>query len=190
MHRHIQFITNPELETPIAEQVKKVIADGCRWVEINMPDASDTEIGALVEEIKPLCIETETFLILTGRAELAKTLNVGGVNLGPHDMLPSQARVLLGAGAVIGVIVSSIEEVESVKALDVDYISIAPFRTEDGNNSLGIDGIKTIVNEMQSRQIEIATVARGGIRHEDIDPILKTGVNGIAVSYLDINPTR
>lgn len=177
----IQYITNPASPVPVAEQVKNVIANGGRWVEIYMPEATDEEIGKVVDEIKPLCIETETFLILSDRVELAKTLNVGGVHLGPHDMLPSKARVYLGAGAVIGVTASSFADVESVKALDIDYISLRPFRDEDGREGLGIEGIKQIVDAMRIAEIEIATVAQGGVTKDDIAALMEAGVNGVIV---------
>ena len=63
----LQFITNTEAAATPAEQVKGVIAGGCRWVQIRMKDASDEEISRVVEDIKPLCLETETFLILNDR---------------------------------------------------------------------------------------------------------------------------
>ncbi len=73
----LQYITNTDTKVSIAEQIRGVIAGGCRWVQIRMKDASDEEISAVVSEIKPLCIETQTFLILNDRVELAKTLDVG-----------------------------------------------------------------------------------------------------------------
>ena len=63
----LQYITNTDTKVPVAEQVRGVIAGGCRWVQIRMKDASDEEISAVVSEIKPLCIETRTFLILNDR---------------------------------------------------------------------------------------------------------------------------
>ncbi len=70
----LQFITNTEAGASPAEQIKGVIAGGCRWVQIRMKEASDEDIEKVVAEIKPLCIETETFLILDDRVELARNL--------------------------------------------------------------------------------------------------------------------
>ena len=107
----LQFITNTEAGASPAEQIKGVIAGGCRWVQIRMKEASDEDIEKVVAEIKPLCIETETFLILDDRVELAKKLDVGGVHLGKNDMLPSKARMLLGPAAVIGVTANTIDDI-------------------------------------------------------------------------------
>ena len=151
-----------------------------------MKNASDDEIKEVVDQIKPLCIETETFLIMNDRVDLAKTLDVGGVHLGKTDMLPSKARIELGPAAVIGCTANTFEDVLAVHTLDIDYIGIGPFRYTDTKKNLapilGIDGIKSICDQMKERQINIATVAIGGIRKEDVDALMSTGVNGIAVS--------
>lgn len=182
----LQFITNTEAKASPAEQIKGVIAGGCRWVQIRMKDASDEEIGKVVDEVKPLCIETETFLILDDRVELAKTLDVGGVHLGKHDMLPSKARMLLGPAAVIGVTANTIEDIKAVRSLDIDYIGMGPYAyTQTKKNLspvLGIEGIRNLCTDMERLEINISHVAVGGIRLEDATPLIEAGANGIAVS--------
>lgn len=183
----LQYITNTECKVPVPEQIRQVIVGGGRWIQIRMKGATDDEIKKVVEEIMPLCIEKEAFLILNDNPELAKALNVGGVHLGKTDMLPSQARVLLGAAAVIGCTANTFDDVLAVRSLDVDYIGIGPYKfTETKKNLspvLGIEGIKSITEEMVAKDITIPTVAVGGIGYYDLEPlILQAGVNGVAVS--------
>lgn len=182
----LQFITNTESNISPVEQIKGVIAGGGRWIQVRMKDASDEEIANVINEVKPLCIETETFLILNDRVELAKTLDVGGVHLGKMDMLPSKARLTLGPAAVIGVTANTIEDIKAVRSLDIDYIGIGPFRETSTKKNLapilGIEGIRNISKEMEQLEINIAHVAVGGIRKEDVTSLMETGINGIAVS--------
>lgn len=182
----LQYITNTESHVTPAEQVKAVIAGGCRWVQIRMKDASDEEITKVVEEVKPLCLETETFLILNDRVELAKKLDVGGVHLGKTDMLPSKARMLLGPAAVIGVTANTIDDIKAVRSLDVDYIGIGPYADTKTKKNLapilGLEGIRSLCTEMQQLEINISHVAVGGIGIDDVVPLMEAGVNGIAVS--------
>ncbi|MCM1369114.1 MAG: thiamine phosphate synthase [Candidatus Amulumruptor caecigallinarius] len=182
----LQFITNTDVAVSPAEQIKGVIAGGCRWVQIRMKDASDDEIKKVVEEIKPLCLETETFLILNDRVELAKTLDVGGVHLGKTDMLPSKARMLMGPAAVIGVTANTIEDIKAVRSLDVDYIGMGPYAMTHTKRNLapvlGLEGIRSLCKEMDQLEINIAHVAVGGIGSDDVVPLMEAGVNGIAVS--------
>lgn len=182
----LQYITNSKSPIGIVDQVKGVIKGGGRWIQIRMDEASDEEISKVVEEIKPICLEVQAFLLLHNRVELAKSLDVGGVHLGQKGELPSKARLLLGPAAVIGVTANTIDEVKAVRSLDVDYIGIGPFRKSDLFNEdtpvLGLEGIKNIDSEMQKLEINIAHVAAGGIKKEDMVELLKSGVNGIAIS--------
>lgn len=182
----LQYITNTDCQTSVIDQVMAIIDGGCRWIQVRMKDASDDEIRTVVEAIKPRCIETQSFLILNDRVELAKKLDVGGVHLGKDDMPCSQARMILGPAAVIGVTANTIEDIEKVKSLDIDYIGIGPFAHTTTKKRLapvlGLEGIREICRQMNERGIELPHVAVGGIRLEDIDALLEAGVNGAAVS--------
>lgn len=182
----LQFITNTECDRPITDQVSAALDGGCRWIQLRMKDASDEEIRHVVRDIKPMCDRLEAFLILNDRVELAKELEVTGVHIGKEDMSPSQARIILGAGAVIGVTVNTFEDVLKVAQCDVDYLGIGPFRHTTTKKNLapilGLEGLKEICRRMEEDEITIARVAVGGIGVNDLEEIMRTGVNGVAVS--------
>lgn len=182
----LQFITNTNSKTPVTEQIFAVLEGGCRWIQIRMKDATDEEIRKVVEEVKPKCIETGSFLLLNDRVELAKELNVGGVHLGKEDMPASKARMLLGPAAVIGVTANTYADVAAVSQLDIDYFGLGPYADtktkENLSPILGLDGIRDICYEMEKNEINKAHVAVGGITLDDVLPLLEAGVNGIAVS--------
>lgn len=182
----LQYITNTDCPTPVAEQIKAVIRGGCRWVQIRMKEATDEEIEKVVEEVKPIAAENDCLLLLDDRVELCNKLALTGVHLGKEDMLPSKARVELGPLAVIGVTANTFEDVVAVRSLDVDYLGVGPFRATTTKKNLapvlGIEGIKSIINKMQEAEIEIPVVAIGGIKADDIPSLLEIGCKGIAVS--------
>lgn len=182
----LQYITNTDCNVPVEDQVLAVIEGGCRWVQIRMKDASDDEIRKVVEAVKPECEKKEVFLILNDRVELAKELNVGGVHLGKEDMPCSKARMILGPAAVIGVTANTIADVLAVSNLDIDYYGLGPFASTTTKKNLapvlGIEGLRTLCYEMTEKNINIAHVAVGGIKLDDVLPIIEAGANGIAVS--------
>lgn len=182
----LQFITDPKSNNSVVDQIKGVIQGGGRWIQIRMDDASDDEIRKVVEEVKPLCLEVQSFLLLHNRVELAKTLDVGGVHLDKNGMLPSKARLELGPAAVIGVSANTIDDVKAVRSLDVDYIAIGPYHNSNLFDAsvplLGLEGVKKVMDDMQQLEINIAHVASGGIGKDDVIDLLKAGANGIAVS--------
>lgn len=182
----LQYITNTDSPRPVVDQIRAVLDGGCRWIQIRMKDATDLEIRNVVETVMPWCLELDSFLILDDRVELAKELQVGGVHLGKMDMRPSEARVLLGAGAVIGVTANTIDDIRAVRNLDVDYVGVGPYTDTKTKKNLapilGLEGIRSIVTEMKQEEIELPTVAIGGIQLTDVAPLMEAGVNGIAVS--------
>ncbi|HBC21410.1 MAG TPA: thiamine phosphate synthase [Porphyromonadaceae bacterium] len=182
----LQFITNTNCNVPVEAQVAAALDGGCRWVQLRMKDASDDEIRRVVSVIKPMCDQMEAFLILNDRVNLAKELEVSGVHVGKEDMSPSEARAILGAGAVIGVTVNTFEDVLRAATCDIDYVGIGPYRHTTTKKNLapilGKEGISEICRQMDEKGIEIARVAVGGIGIDDILPLMECGVNGVAVS--------
>lgn len=182
----LQYITNTNCAIPVEDQVAAVLKGGCRWIQLRMKKADDDEVRRVVKLIKPMCERAEAFLILNDRVELAKELEVSGVHIGKEDMSPSQARAILGAGAVIGVTVNTYDDVKRVANCDIDYIGIGPLHhtvtKENLSPVLGVDGIREICRRMKDDDITLARVAVGGIEIEDIEPLMRAGVNGVAVS--------
>jgi len=182
----LQFITNTDCNVPVRDQIFGVLEGGCQWIQIRMKDASDDEIRSVYAEIKSKCAEKEAFIVINDRVELAKELEASGVHLGKTDMLPSKARLMLGPSAIIGVTANTTDDVIAVRSLDIDYIGIGPYTMTHTKKNLspvlGCDGIKSVCSAMKDQQIDIARVAVGGIKLDDVKSLMKTGINGIAVS--------
>lgn len=182
----LQFITNKSDKYSIAEEVQMAIEGGCRWIQLRMKDASDEEVKEVALELIPMCQETDTFLIIDDRVKIVNELKVSGVHLGKTDMDPLEAREILGPHAIIGVTANTADDIIKYKSKDIDYIGLGPYRYTDTKKNLapvlGLDGITDIVSQVRNEGMAIPIVAIGGIVADDIEPLMKTGINGIAVS--------
>ncbi len=187
----LQFITHPNDRYSIAEEVQMAIEGGCRWIQLRLKDASDEEFTAVAQDIIPLCQESGSFLVFDDRVELAIRLGVHGVHLGKNDMPPAQAREMMGAEAIIGCTANTADDILALKGLDVDYVGLGPYRTTTTKSNLspviGLDGYRRIVNEVSAAGNKLPIVAIGGITIDDIEPLVNSGVNGLAVSGAIIN---
>lgn len=187
----LQFITNNSDRFTTAEEVQMAIEGGCRWVQLRMKDATDEEVRAVALELIPMCKETDTFLIIDDRVDLVNELKVSGVHLGKEDMDPLEARELLGPHAIIGITANTAADIIKYKGKDVDYVGLGPvhFTTTKKKLSpeLGVDGVAKVVTEVREAGVELPIVAIGGLTIDDIDPLMKAGVNGIAMSGAIIN---
>lgn len=187
----LQFITHPSDKYSIAEEVQMAIEGGCRWIQLRMKKASDEEVRETALQLIDMCREHDAFLIIDDRVNVVNDLKVSGVHLGKEDMDPLEARELLGPNAVVGATANSAADIIKYKGKDIDYIGLGPFRftttKEKLSPVLGIDGYTQIVKEVRDAGVEIPIVAIGGITLDDVDALMKTGVNGIAVSSDIIN---
>lgn len=187
----LQFITHPSDRYSIAEEVQMAIEGGCRWIQLRMKDASDEEVRQTALDIIPMCQETDTFLIIDDRVSVVNDLKVSGVHLGKDDMNPLEAREILGPHAIIGITANTAEDIIKYKGKDVDYVGLGPFHFTTTKKKLapelGLEGYRSIVTQVRAAGVELPIVAIGGIGIDDINALMSTGVNGIAMSGAIIN---
>jgi thiamine-phosphate pyrophosphorylase len=182
----LQLITDGSSVEEIVTQSQAAVKGGCRWIQVRMKDAPDEDVRSVMEAIRPLCLDTKTTLLLDDRVELAKALQVDGVHLGKQDMSPLDARKILGERAIIGGTANTLEDVERLSELHVNYLGIGPFRFTNTKKrlapTLGLAGYRSIMDGMKIKGITLPVVAIGGITPVDVPEILATGVSGIAIS--------
>lgn len=178
----LQFITHKSEKYSMEEEVQMVIEGGCRWIQLRMDDATDEEFRAAALEIIPLCREHDAFLIFDDRVDMTRELEVHGVHLNKGDMTPREARELLGPGAIVGVTCTSVDEILALKGLDIDYATLVPYRDKKGGEGLGLEGYRDAVEKVRAAGMTIPIVAYGGVGSDDVEPLLATGLNGVAMS--------
>ena len=187
----LQFITHPSENMTILEEIENVVAGGCKWVQLRMKDADKEEIKAVARKAKEICKKNDVILVIDDYADIAKELELDGVHLGKKDMPVDEAGILLGEEFFIGATAFSFEDIEALRHTDIDYIGLGPFRFTSTKKNLspviGIEGYAEIMRRKAESSINIPIVAIGGICYDDINDIMDTGINGIAVSGSLIN---
>lgn len=188
----IQFITNGSDAATTIAQIRAVLDGGCRWVQIRMKNADETEARRAVVETAPIVHGYGAVLIVDDRVALAARSGVDGVHLGKGDMPPAEARRILGYGKIIGLTVNTVDAVEEAIAAPVDYYGVGPLRFTTTKQRLasvlGLSGVAEIVRQLKAAHPERAIVVIGGVEASDIDDIVATGADGIAVSSALIGP--
>ena len=187
----VQFITHYTEKYSYLDSIRIALEGGCRWIQLRMKDASPEEILPIAEEALAMCREYHATFIIDDHVELAKQIKADGVHLGKLDMPIAEARRILGKGFLIGGTANTFEDVLAHHEAGADYIGCGPFRftTTKKNLSpvLGLEGYRHIVLQMKEAGIHLPIVAIGGITAADIEPLLSTGIDGIAVSGAILN---
>lgn len=187
----IQFITHSNERYDHVEGAKLALQGGCRWIQLRMKDAIETDFLRAAKKIRRLCDEYHATFILDDHVEWVGLTGADGVHLGKNDMPVDEARKMLGRNRIIGGTANTFEDVERLSRQGADYIGCGPFRftTTKKNLSpvLGLEGYRSITAQMKAHDIQLPIVAIGGILHQDIPAIMQTGVTGIAVSGAVLN---
>ena len=182
----VQFITHYTDRYTYLDSVRIALEGGCRWIQLRMKEASPEEIIPIAKEAMAMCHKYGATIIIDDHVELVKLLGADGVHLGKNDMPISEARRILGKDFIIGGTANTFEDVRMHAEAGADYIGCGPFRftTTKKNLSpvLGLEGYTDINSKMKAEGINLPIVAIGGITKEDIPSLMKTGINGIALS--------
>lgn len=166
--------------------IKQALEAGCRWVQLRVKNQPDTVILQYAIEANELCSRYSAKLIVNDHPEIALKAGAYGVHLGLQDMPVLRAREIAGKQLVIGGTANTFHDIEQRVAQGADYIGLGPYRFTATKQKLspvlGLQGYETIMQQVRSANIHIPVIAIGGILPEDITPVMRTGVYGIAVS--------
>ncbi len=177
----LQFITSDDSDLNHLEQIKLVLDNGIKWVQLRAKNRAPQELLKLAEEAKEILQSYEAKLIINDNHLVASMVLADGVHLGKDDETPENARKFL-LNEIIGGTANSIEDVRRIEK-HVDYIGLGPLRFTNTKKNLspilGLLGYEKLIHEMQ---LNIPVVAIGGVVIEDIEGLMKTGVHGIAIS--------
>ena len=184
----LQYITDHKEGVSIPEQVEAVCKGGCRWVQLRMKEADREEFIRVGRTGKEICKRHGALFLVNDNVDIALELDADGVHLGKEDMDPLEARRILGYSKIIGGTCNTFEDVVTRFRQQVDYIGLGPFTYTSTKKRLspvlGLEGYQKIMEACQEEGIYLPVHAIGGIREDDIQPILSTGVTGIALSSL------
>lgn len=184
--KQLQFISHFNWRYGYLDGIRLALEGGCRWVQLRMKDASAEEILACAKQAAPLCRSYDAVFLLDDHVELVERCGADGVHLGKHDLPVDEARAILGPERIIGGTANTLEDVLRLHRQGADYIGCGPFRFTTTKKQLspvlGLEGYRSIVSGMREHGVDIPIVGIGGITPEDIDALMETGLDGIALS--------
>jgi len=162
------------------EVAEAVLEGGATVLQFRDKEMGDSEAVVACREIYKLTKKKGVSFIVNDRVEVAKAVDVDGVHLGQEDMSFGSARKILGKEKIIGISVETVEQ--ALKAVEggADYLGVGPIyptaTKPDAGKALGIARLKEIRDS-----VNIPIVAIGGINENNLEEVLKAGVDGVVV---------
>ncbi|RKS84767.1 thiamine-phosphate pyrophosphorylase [Orbus hercynius] len=130
--------------------------------------------------LKAALSHTPVPLIINDYVDVALAADADGVHIGQADLPAQVVRQLIGADKWLGLSISNQQQLDEVPWSVIDYLGIGPiFPTTSKKNAAPALGIEQLAKLMTQRQCP--AVAIGGINETNIEGVIQTGINGVAV---------
>lgn len=186
MYHKLQYISQGKTIEEQLYNIHQALDAGCDWIQMRFKNQTAKDTFTLAESVKFLCEEYLANFIVNDNLYLAQQIAADGVHLGLTDMNIAEARAILGNTKIIGGTANTFEDIQNHVKNGCDYIGLGPFRftktKEKLSPVLGLSGYLQIMQKLKTNKIKIPVYAIGGINLKDIDPLIETGIHGIAVS--------
>lgn len=194
MYNKLQYISQGNTADEQLTNIHQALDNGCKWVQVRFKNHFSDDAFTLAEAVKLLCEEYLANFIINDNVYLAQQIAADGVHLGIDDITISEARSILGDTKIIGATANTFEDIQNHIQNGCDYIGLGPFKftttKENLSPILGLEGYRAIMAKMQENGLTTPVYAIGGITLADVEPILQTGIYGIAVSGLITHATN
>lgn len=161
------------------EFLEGIIQGGARIVQLREKDLSKRALFELARAFRERCTEAGLLLMINDHLDVALGVGADGVHLGQDD-LPLEVARRLAPDLILGASTHSREEALQAAEEGADYYNIGPIyptRTKEHlERFLGPEALPEI-----SRDIDKPFTVMGGIKEDNVHPLLELGARKIAV---------
>jgi thiamine-phosphate pyrophosphorylase len=165
---------------PHVEIARAALAGGADAVQLRDKGAAAQNLCTAASEIQPLARKFGAVFIVNDRVDVALVAGADGAHVGQQDLPAREARRILPRPGILGVSCGTPQEARKAARDGADYIGVGPvFATgtkPDAGDAIGLERLAAIV-----AAAGVPVVAIGGIDHENVAAVIRTGVAGAAV---------
>ncbi len=156
-----------------------LLEGGAQIIQFRHKTFWSREIFAQATQIAALCRNAQALFVVNDRADYASLLHAA-LHLGQDDLLPADARTVIGPNALIGFSTHNPDQMRAAASEPVDYVAFGPvFPTASKDRpdpTVGIEGL-CAVRALTTRPL----VAIGGITRRNAAICLDAGADSLAI---------
>ena len=156
--------------------LEAALRGGVDIVQLRDKELDDDALSAAAEPFRAACDEHGALFVLNDRPDLVEACGADGVHVGRSDMPVGEARALVGSDRVLGLSVSTVDELADVAG--ADYLGVAAFPTPTKGDAVagGLDLLR-----VAAETLTVPWFAIGGIDLANLGEVVAAGVPGVAV---------
>jgi thiamine-phosphate pyrophosphorylase len=159
-----------------ARVLEPALRGGVDIVQLRDKALDDDALVAAAEPFRAACVEHGALFVLNDRPDLVEACGADGVHVGRSDMPVTQARSLVGPDRLLGLSVSTREELGDVGG--ADYVGVTAFTTPTKEDAVA-GGLELL--RAAAASLTVPWFAIGGIDLANADEVVAAGARGVAV---------
>lgn len=174
------LITESICKRPWREVATGAIGGGADCLQLREKGMDGGELLRRAEWLVELCRKHGVLCIINDRPDIAILSGADGVHVGQEDLPAAKVRAMVGSRAIVGVSTHCIEHARQAVLDGADYIGVGPvFRSSTKTRDIlpGLEYARQAASE-----IRIPAIAIAGITEGNVEQVMKTGVQGVAVT--------
>jgi thiamine-phosphate pyrophosphorylase len=168
--------------------VGEALAGGAQVIQLREKGLSDREVLSRAREVRLLTIQARARFILNDRPDLARLAGADGVHLGQDDVLPRDARRVVGPSALLGVSTHGREQVERAVLDGASYLGVGPVFPSGTKDFSALAGLEFVRQAAETSTLPWFAI--GGIDESNLDAVLEAGARRVAVSGAVVRAER
>jgi thiamine-phosphate pyrophosphorylase len=175
------LITESLCSRPWLEAAEQAILGGADCLQFREKHLESGELLRRARSLVELCRRHRVLCVINDRPDIAVLSGADGVHVGQTDAPAREVRKLIGRGRILGVSTHTPDQAKQAVRDGADYLGVGPmFRSETKPRDF-------VAGPQLARQVagalpDVPLVAIAGINARNVDEVLATGVNAVAVT--------
>ncbi len=180
------YLTQDLVNFSHLQQATMACHAGANWIQYRCFSKTDEIMLEEIHAIAQICDDWGTTLIITEHYHLLNLADIQGVHIEDMDADLNAIRTYIGNDKTLGASANTIQQILNHHNNSADYVGCGPYGHTNTKPNIhshwGLQGYKNAATQLHQMGIQIPLIAAGGINLKDVEPLLQTGIYGIAVS--------
>lgn len=161
--------------------VEQAIQGGANLVQLRDKSADSLKRKSIALALKKLCNDYGACFIINDDVHLAAAISADGIHVGKEDLSIPEARSIVGTRSIIGAsCYNQLSLAREAQEQGADYIAFGSF-FDSVTKPDAVSASLALVQEANT-VINIPMVAIGGIKPDNVDPLIAAGTSAIAAA--------
>ncbi|ADX81136.1 thiamine-phosphate pyrophosphorylase [Enterococcus faecalis 62] len=165
-------------DTEFLNRIETACRSGVTLVQLREKEVSTRRFYELAVKVKAVTDAYQIPLIINDRVDICLAVDAAGVHIGDDELPVALVRKLVGSTKIVGVSAKTVARGVEAENEGADYLGVGaifPTTTKDSP----LTSLQTL-SEIAAA-VTIPVVAIGGIKEENIEQLMGTGVAGVSL---------